>query len=88
MSFLEDTSPTNDHSVLEVLTIQAGFSAARIILWAAVPGRTYRVQFKDDFNHPGWTDLPNDIVADSSTGRKYDAGTAGAQRFYRVLILP
>jgi Tol biopolymer transport system component len=87
--FLAGTSPINDSSVLAALPIQAGSGGEPVILWAAVPGRTYRVQYKDDFNEPGWLNLPGDVQADSSTGRKLDeTGAVGPQRFYRVLILP
>lgn len=87
--FLAGTSPINDTSVLAALPIQSGAGGEPVILWAAVPGRTYRVQYKDDFNEPGWLHLPGEVVADSSTGRKLDeTGVVGPQRFYRVLILP
>src|SRR5690606_17683271 len=68
--FIAGTSPINDTSVLAALPIQAGSGGEPVILWAAVPGRKYRVQYKDDFNEPGWATLPGDVSADSSTGRK------------------
>lgn len=87
--FVAGTSPVNNLSVLEALAIHSSNSGQPEILWAAVPGRTYRVQYKDDFNVTGWTNLPGDVVANSSTGlRLDDSGTAGEKRFYRVLILP
>ncbi|HSH16939.1 MAG TPA: hypothetical protein VLD18_12945, partial [Verrucomicrobiae bacterium] len=87
--FIAGTSPINDTSVLAALPIQAGSGGEPVILWAAVPGRKYRVQYKDDFNEPGWATLPGDVWADSSTGRKRDqTGAVTPQRFYRVLILP
>ncbi|MBI1178145.1 hypothetical protein GC207_11985 [bacterium] len=87
--FVAGTNPTNDHSVLEALTVYASSSSEPQILWSAIPGRTYRVQYKDDFNVAGWTNLPGDVRATSSTGMRLDdSGTAGEKRFYRVLILP
>lgn len=87
--YLAGTNPTNNQSVLEVLTVRGNGSSQPEILWAAVPGRSYRVQYKDDFNVAGWSDLAGDVVANSSTGMRVDnSGTAGAKRFYRVLILP
>lgn len=87
--FLAGTSPINDTSVLAALPIQSGSGGEPVIVWAAVPGRTYRVQYKDDFNEPGWATLPGDVSADSSTGHKRDqTGSVTPQRFYRVLILP
>lgn len=87
--FIAGTSPINDRSIFAALPIRSSSGGEPVILWAAVPGRTYRVQFKDDFNVPGWATLPGDVVADSSTGRKLDeTGAGGPHRFYRVQVLP
>ncbi len=57
------------------------------LVWEAIPGRSYRVQYRTDLAGTNWTDLPGDVVANSSTAVKTDA-VAARQRFYRVLLLP
>ncbi len=57
------------------------------LAWGAIPGRSYRVQYRTDLGSTNWTDLPGDVVANSSTAVKTDA-VAARHRFYRVLLLP
>lgn len=85
--FLAGTDPTNVGSVLRVLTLnfQSGSTA---IMWTAVPGRTYRVQYKD-FLESGWLELPGEVTAAGSTALKIDStATAPAVRIYRVTTSP
>ena len=49
-----------------------------------VPGRTYRVFYKDDLAAPEWTQFDRDFVAANTTASLTDA-VAGPQRFYFVL---
>ena len=87
--FLAGTDPTNRGSVLRVMTLTSVNGGGTAILWSAVAGRTYRAQFKDNVEEVGWTDVPGDVVAVTSTGSKVDAIPAGAgRRFYRVLLVP
>ena len=58
------------------------------IIWSAVPGQIYRVQFKSDLTQAGWNDLTGDVAPDGNTAQKTDAISADQQRFYRVLLLP
>jgi hypothetical protein len=86
--FFAGTNPINDASVLAALLIHSSSGDDPAILWAAVPGRKYRVQYKDDLEAPEWSALPGDVRADGSTGRKEDPTGAGMERrFYRVLAL-
>jgi len=55
--------------------------------WAAIPGRTYRVQYKEDLAALDWSNLPPDVVAISNTASTSYALT-NANRFYRVSLLP
>lgn len=55
--------------------------------WSAIPGRTYRVQFKSDLSSTDWSDLPPDVVAVTNTASKADPLT-NTQRFYRISLLP
>jgi len=58
--------------------------------WNAIPGLTYRLQFKNDLGDPIWTDLPGgDITATNSLTFTFDYGAAtNGSRFYRLIALP
>jgi len=87
--FAAGTSPINDDSVLEVLTVRPSGAGFTQVVWAAVPGRSYRVQFRDNLNITGWSDLAGVEFAASSTGSMLDTSvSSSSQRFYRVLALP
>jgi hypothetical protein len=48
-----------------------------------IPGRTYRVFYKDEIDAPLWTQLGLDFVAASATASLSDA-VISPRRFYRV----
>src|SRR5439155_17346939 len=50
------------------------------LTWSAIPGRTYRVLYKDNLEAPAWTALPGDIPATDITASRSDALTT--RRFY------
>jgi YVTN family beta-propeller protein len=57
--------------------------------WSALPGLTFRVQYKDDLEDPAWLDLPGDIPATNTAAFKLDTTPAtNATRFYRIIALP
>jgi hypothetical protein len=58
------------------------------VFWSAVPGKTYRVQFKVSVSDPIWSDLAGDVTAMDTTGVKEDASVGAApERYYRVLLV-
>ncbi|MCX8090275.1 MAG: hypothetical protein N3I86_04975 [Verrucomicrobiae bacterium] len=56
------------------------------ITWSAIPGRTYRVEFKADLAAPGWTALSPEVTAGGPTA-SFSEPIAETQRFYRVVAL-
>ena len=74
------------------LTISLAFTAISIdasvvtLTWTALPGRAYRVEFKDTLDAPDWTQLGSSVVASASTASTADPTATGTQRFYRVLL--
>jgi hypothetical protein len=58
------------------------------ISWSAITGKSYRLQFKSELKEPNWTDLSGDVLATGSKAAKTDTETSGAQRSYRVALLP
>jgi dipeptidyl aminopeptidase/acylaminoacyl peptidase len=55
------------------------------ITWPAIPGKTYRVQFKSDMGDLNWQDVASGVTIVGSTGYLRDLGLTGTQRFYRVV---
>jgi hypothetical protein len=58
------------------------------LTWSAVPGQTYRLQYKPTLTATNWIDLTPDIIPAGSTATVTDVVGAAPQRFYRLLILP
>ena len=57
-----------------------------VLDWSAIAGTKYRVQYKNDLEDPGWTNLVPDVTAAGSSASFNDPlGTT--QRFYRVLVV-
>jgi hypothetical protein len=58
------------------------------ITWSAIPGQSYRVQYKDNVRDTNWHDLLPEITAtDTTAAANLSAGSA-AQRFYRLMLVP
>ncbi len=84
--FLAGTDPTDEGSVLRVITVTSAGTSATTVLWAAVAGKTYRVQYKDSANEAAWTELAV-VTAATSTGSAADpSGPSADRRFYRVVL--
>ena len=87
--FRAGTGPTNPASVLRAMTLTSLGGSSTTVLWPAVTGKTYQVQYKDDLTSTNWTALPGPIVLNGSTGSISDPTSGGqSQRFYRVVVLP
>jgi Tol biopolymer transport system component len=86
--FQAGTNPANDESILRVLTLSRAGGEDTTIIWSAVPGKTYRVQYKTSVAEASWMNLEGDVVAAGSTGTKVDSGAGHAHgRFYRVVLI-
>lgn len=57
------------------------------ISWTAIPGQTYRLQYKTNLNDAVWLDLSADVVATNGTMNISDPAIY-QQRFYRLRLLP
>ena len=51
-----------------------------------IPGKTYRLEYKDDLNDLNWTSLQPDVVAVGGSLAAADR-PAGSQRYYRIVLL-
>ena len=68
-------------------SVQLGETNATLV-WTAIPGLTYRVQFKSSLEETAWTDLAPDVLAAGPTASFADPDSLDRQRFYRVQVVP
>ena len=86
--FLAGTNPRNSSSALTVILLSRAGGGATVLLWSAVAGRSYQVQFKNDVTDASWKDLPGIVTASDSTATYEDTtATLISPRFYRVIAL-
>ncbi len=64
------------------LNVDDGFAT---LMWAAEPGRFYRVQYTDDLGGDNWRDLTDDLLALEDYATAADIVDTATQRFYRVI---
>lgn len=74
-------SPPTIESVVEA-------SGKITLTWNSIPGRAYRVQYKNDLGQNEWDNLPGDVTAAETNASKTDSSGFVGQRFYRILVLP
>lgn len=86
--FLAGTLPKDDQSGLRVSRNVTTTGSSTTIEWSSVPGKTYRVQYKNSLADAGWNDLPGDVTATGATVTKIDSTAAGTiHRYYRVQVV-
>jgi hypothetical protein len=86
--FRAGTDPTNEQSVFRAITVRRMGGGSTTVLWAAIAGHSYQVEYKDAVGDSDWTALPGIVTARSGTG-SYEDTTSNAvrQRFYRVRLV-
>ena len=52
----------------------------------SIPGRTYRLEYKNALDDPSWEPLGTDALANGPTLTFADGTAANGQRFYRVVL--
>ena len=70
---LAGTDPTDNDSVLRVLTITPLNGGNVTLLWSAAPGRTYTVQFKSAVDDQAWNNLVSNVRATTSSASAIDS---------------
>ena len=86
--FKAGTIPTANPSIFRAFVLRSLADGSTTVLWNAVVGKTYQVQYLDRLSGSDWISLAGAVTADSPTAAKAD-NTSGntAQRFYRVIQL-
>jgi hypothetical protein len=86
--FLTGTDPTDPTSVFRAKIVYMGTTGQYpVIIWPLAPGKSYRVQFKNDLMDPDWQDLNGNVTLMAGTGYATDLAPAAGQRFYRIVLV-
>jgi hypothetical protein len=75
---------TNQPPALRTIVL-SGTSA--MLTSSAIPGTTYRLQFKTNLTDTIWADLILDVTATGATASLSDSFATNVMRFYRVLVV-
>jgi hypothetical protein len=67
------------------LSISPATSGGITLSWPTEPGKTYKLQYKEEVTAPTWTDLSGPVLADGVSLRWIDEPKGTARRFYRVV---
>jgi hypothetical protein len=82
------TDPMDPNSKFRPQASAALNAGATTITWESVPGRCYRVQYKDDLSQTTWSDLSVGVGIRGSTATCRDnTADPSGRRFYRVLLV-
>jgi Tol biopolymer transport system component len=84
--FLAGTDPTNGGSILRVLTVTPMAGGSTTVVWSAVVGRSYVVQYKDSLDAAIWSNA-SAVISANSTSMAFNHNSASAQRYYRVVAV-
>jgi YD repeat-containing protein len=81
--FLAGTRPNDASSALRISSLGTDVT----LTWQAVPGKRYRVLYKERLDGSPWVELPGQILATSTTATRSDATAANAtSRYYRIVL--
>jgi hypothetical protein len=58
------------------------------LAWSALPGRSYRVEWKANLGDPAWQMLADLYAAATTLSYTDQTVPVSAQRFYRITLLP
>jgi len=84
--YIAGTNPTDPTSVFQVLVAPPASSGGNVTLvWTAMAGRSYSVQYKDSLDDPIWHDLPGTPTISGNQG-KFAVPTDQASRYYRIVV--
>jgi Tol biopolymer transport system component len=82
--YLAGTDPTNPASVLRVQITVDVSSVSAVLTWAAAPGRSYGVQYKDSLTDPVWIDAAGSVSISGGQG-SIVVTPVQPSRYYRII---
>jgi hypothetical protein len=82
------TDPEDRHSVFAIKGAALNPDKSRTVTWAAVPGKTYQLQFKNSVSDAEWVNVGEEVQAEGLTASQVDRSVGLAkQRIYRVVLV-
>ncbi|HNQ88878.1 MAG TPA: lamin tail domain-containing protein [Verrucomicrobiota bacterium] len=73
---------------LRIVETERQSDGAVRLVWTALPGRTYVVQYRDELGSGSWADLEPQVTAEDQTVTWVDtSGAAVSRRYYRVMLM-
>ena len=84
--FQTGTDPGDPASSFRLEVVPPTPEQSPALTWPLAPGKSYRVQFKNDLNDPDWQELNGNVTLLRDKGFVNDLDTASGLRFYRVLL--
>jgi Tol biopolymer transport system component len=88
LEYKAGTDPMDAASSFQVAASVSEATGQWTLSWPATPGRSYRVQYKDDLSQTDWNDLPRGVGVNGPRATCVDDSTGVVnQRFYRVLLV-
>jgi len=84
--FRAGTNPLDAQSSLSLRRIEMQADGSRVVVWNAVSGRHYLLEFKASIDSGAWTSVGSEVVAAGSEASVVDAA-AGAQGYYRIRLV-
>jgi len=84
--YIAGTNPTDPTSFFQVLVAPPGSSGGNVTLvWTALAGRSYSVQYKDSLDDPIWHPLGGTPTINGNQG-EFAVPTDKASRYYRIVV--
>jgi hypothetical protein len=78
-------NPSSRFQINTILTSGNGFT----LTWTAVPGRTYKVQAREDLSSGRWLDIATDLTNDTEDPKTLsyiDSVISPSRKFYRLVV--
>jgi hypothetical protein len=71
---------------LQAVTARIALSNGKVILtWTAVPGKSYRLLYKENLADAAWKMLQPEVLVSGSVATVEDSVAGQPQRFYRIV---
>ena len=84
--YIAGTNPTDPTSVFQVAVAPPVSPGGNVTLvWSAVAGRTYSVQYKDSLDDPVWHALSGTPAINGNQGQ-FTVPADQASRYYRIVV--
>jgi hypothetical protein len=73
---------------LRILETERQADGAVRLVWTALPGRSYAVQYRPELGSGSWAELSARVIAEDETASMVDSSAAtAAQRYYQILLV-